>query len=163
MWLPVTMGGSALLRPARRMNPLPILSMVTVMPASFAHLITRSRPWRSRSVSVRRHTPPFGVAPICANSISDAQRRSPLIRRLSTAGPALRSMTVLMRVLLSIRRGGGLHRGLRALHGARREVLRAQRDCLEVCAERGALDVTSLAGFGTQVAFRVHDLPLAHR
>ena len=26
---------------------------------------TRSRPWRSRSVSARRHTPPLGVAPIC--------------------------------------------------------------------------------------------------
>ncbi|MNT37600.1 hypothetical protein D3C72_1737430 [compost metagenome] len=83
MWLPVMMGGRLLLRPARRMKPLPILSMVTVMPASRAQRVTRSRPCLSRSVRVRRQTPPLGVAPICASSIKDAHRRSPLMRRFS--------------------------------------------------------------------------------
>ncbi len=83
MWLPVTMGGKLLLRPARRMKPLPILSMVTVMPASLAQPRTRSLPCLSRSVSVRRQTPPLGVAPIFASSISEAQRRSPLMRMFS--------------------------------------------------------------------------------
>ena len=79
MWLPVMMGGM-LLRPARRMKTLPILSTVTVMPASRAQRVTRSRPCLSRSVSVRRQTPPFSVAPICASSISESHRRWPLTR-----------------------------------------------------------------------------------
>src|SRR5437868_1165053 len=152
MWLPVMMGGNALLRPARRMKPLPILSMVTVMPASRAHLSTRSRPCLSRSVSVRRHTPPLGVAPICANSMSESHRRGPLMRRLSTAGLDF-SMTVLMGFLLSVgcRGGSGLGRCIGTRDGGRGEILRPQRRCLEVCAERRALDVAALAHFGAQV------------
>ena len=81
-WLPVTIGGKALLRPARRMKPLPILSMVTVRPASRAHCVTRSRPCLSRSVRVNRQTPPLGVAPILARSMRESQRRWPLMRRV---------------------------------------------------------------------------------
>ena len=86
MWLPVMMGGRLLLRPARRMKPLPILSMVTVMPASLAQRSTRSRPCLSKSVRVKRQTPPLGVAPIWASSMSEAHRRSPLMRRVSMLG-----------------------------------------------------------------------------
>ena len=45
MWLPVMMGDKLLLRPARRMKPLPIWSMVTLMPASLAKPVTRSQPY----------------------------------------------------------------------------------------------------------------------
>src|ERR1035437_3570935 len=82
MWLPATIGGRLLLRPARRIKPLPILSMVTLRPASRPQRVTRSRPWPSSAVRVRRQTPPFGVAPILASSISESHKRGPLMRRL---------------------------------------------------------------------------------
>ncbi|MDT4865425.1 hypothetical protein FQZ97_1002250 [compost metagenome] len=79
MWLPDTMGGSAGLVPSRRMKTLPILSTVMLRPAALPHDTTRSRPCLSRSVSARRLTPPLGVAPMRASSISEFHRRSPLI------------------------------------------------------------------------------------
>ena len=47
----------------------------------FAQRTNRSRPWRSRSVSARRQTPPFAVAPICASSISEFHSAAPSTRR----------------------------------------------------------------------------------
>jgi len=92
MWLPVTMGGRLLSRPGRRMKPLPILSMVTVMPASRAQRVTRSRPCLSSSDSARRQTPPLAVAPICASSISESHRRWPSMR--NAAVEVFMSMTI---------------------------------------------------------------------
>lgn len=46
---------------------------------SLAQVINKSRPCLSRSVNVRRQTPPRGVAPIFAMSMSDDQSRSPSI------------------------------------------------------------------------------------
>src|SRR5688572_7198143 len=146
MWLPVTTGGSLLLRPARRMKPLPILSIVTVMPASRAQPVTRSRPCLSRSVSVRRHTPPLGVAPILANSINEPHSRSPSMR--SSASLPLVFMSIV--ALLTSNR-------------ARRQFLRALGHRLEVGAERRALDVAARTLHGAQVAIGPHQLALAHR
>src|SRR5437899_515240 len=74
-------GGRFGLRPDRPAKMLPILSTRTVQPASLHHRIKRRRASPSRSLAASRHTPPFGVAPICANSIRLAQRRSPLTCR----------------------------------------------------------------------------------
>src|SRR6185437_2552234 len=60
---------------------LPIRSTETVQPASLHQRTKRSRPWRSRSVSASRQTPPLSVAPILAISIRLCHRRSPLTRR----------------------------------------------------------------------------------
>ena len=151
MWLPVMMGGRLLLRPARRMKPLPILSMVTVMPASLAQPVTRSRPCLSRSVSVRRQTPPLGVAPIWASSISEAHRRSPLMRRLSMPVGVAVSMGFSGRLGAQRARRGWVPAFQRAL-GRR-----------EVCAKRRPLDVAALALHGAQVALHEHQLALAQR
>src|SRR5512146_1174051 len=62
------------------MKMLPILSTVTVRPAPLAHETTRSRPLPSASLTARRHTPPFGVAPTFASSMSEPQSRSPFTR-----------------------------------------------------------------------------------
>src|SRR5690349_16550035 len=56
---------------------LPIASTETLQPASRAQRQKSSRPSRSTSVSVRRRTPPLGVAPIRASSISERHRRPP--------------------------------------------------------------------------------------
>ena len=53
---------------------------LTSSPAARNQATTWSRPWRSRSVSAMRRTPPSGVAPIAARSISERQRRSPSMR-----------------------------------------------------------------------------------
>src|SRR5262249_40735381 len=66
---------------------LPIWSISTSHPASRAQRMNTSRPWRSTSVRATRHTPPRGVAPILAISISDCQSRSPLIRNASILPP----------------------------------------------------------------------------
>src|SRR5574337_586243 len=151
MWLPVTIGGRLLLRPARRMKPLPILSMVTVMPASLAQRSTRSRPCLSRSVRVKRHTPPLGVAPILASSISEAHRRSPLTRRFSMAGLTLLSMDVSNQ---KMSRRSACDRGGRQGFGA-------QLDGREVSAKGRALDVAALAAHRAQIALRENQLALA--
>jgi len=52
----------------------------TLQPASRAQRTKRSRPSPSSAVRARRHTPPLGVAPICARSISDCHRRAPFTR-----------------------------------------------------------------------------------
>ena len=80
MWLPVAdRRAGCRCGPARRVKMLPIWSIVTVQPASLHQPTNRSRPCPSRSVSARRQTPPFGVAPILAISIRLAHRRLPLI------------------------------------------------------------------------------------
>src|SRR5664279_1229616 len=157
MWLPVTTGGRALFLPARRMKPLPILSIVTVMPASRPQRVTRSRPCLSRSVSVSRQTPPLGVAPILASSISESHRRSPSMRRSSTRVFVFMSMAVSSS-------GGAGHRqhAVGVLDGAidrrRGELLRATRGRLEVRAEGRALDVAAGTGDRAQVAFGEDEL-----
>src|SRR3954468_15099842 len=63
--------------PARRANMLPMASTRSSRPASRHQSAKRSRPSRSAGVSVTRRTPPFGVAPIFASSISEDQSRPP--------------------------------------------------------------------------------------
>src|SRR5450432_2146441 len=158
MWLPVITGGSALLRPARRMKPLPILSIVTVIPASRAQPVTRSRPCLSRSVSVRRQTPPLGVAPIFASSMSEAQRRSPSMR--SSLTPSPRGLAFMSIRVSSSGAGQGQH-GVGALDRRRRLLLDAPGGGVEVRAERRPLDVAARTRHGAQVAVDEHELALA--
>src|SRR6185312_12515851 len=153
MWLPVTMGGRLLLRPARRMKPLPILSMVTVMPASLAQRRTRSRPCLSRSVRVRRHTPPLGVAPICASSISEAHRRLPLMRRL------LMSTAVSVSLLMMFSNQKVLGRSASDRSG--RQGFGPLFHGREVGAKGRALDIAPLAAHRTQIPLHEHQFALA--
>src|SRR6266550_2402138 len=75
-------GGFAGSRPSRRAKILPSLSTLMAQPASLAQRTKRSRPWRSRSVSAMRQTPPFSVPPILASSIRLDHKRSESMRRL---------------------------------------------------------------------------------
>src|SRR5690606_24504675 len=84
-WLPVITGGRSSRRPGRRMNMLPMASTRTAQPSSRAQDTTRSRPWRSRSVSASRHTPPLSVAPMRASSIRESHRRRPSMRSAAVA------------------------------------------------------------------------------
>src|SRR5690606_38141137 len=143
---PVMMGGRLLLRPERRMKPLPILSMVTLMPASRAQRVTRSRPCLSRSVRVRRHTPPLGVAPICASSMSESQRRSPLMRSWSMSMADLTVVSMGFSVI-------GVRSSTSDSGGG--QILRALLHGIEVHPKRRALDVAALALVGPQVAVGV--------
>src|SRR2546423_13512989 len=72
-------GGALASAPSRRANMLPIPSTRNFSPASRHQREKSSRPSRSVGVSVTRRTPPFGVAPMRASSMSDDQRRWPLI------------------------------------------------------------------------------------
>src|SRR5262245_7106211 len=73
----MTTGGAVVSAPARRANMLPMASTRTSSAASRHPRAKRSRPSRSSAVSVTRRTPPFGVAPILASSMSERHRRSP--------------------------------------------------------------------------------------
>src|SRR6516225_3365803 len=75
-------GGRDSSLPGRRAKMLPILSTVMRQPAASPHCRNRSRAWRSRSVSARRQTPPFSVAPILASSIRLCHSRSLSMRIL---------------------------------------------------------------------------------
>ena len=75
-------GGRSGLRPGRRAKMLPIRSTVTVQPASSHQPMKSRRASPSRSLAASRHTPPFAVAPIRANSIRLAHSRSPFTVRL---------------------------------------------------------------------------------
>src|SRR5271166_5120790 len=75
-------GGRLGSRPGRRAKMLPIRSTRTVQPAASHQPMKSRRASPSRSLAANRHTPPLGVAPICANSIRLAHNRSPFICRL---------------------------------------------------------------------------------
>ncbi len=81
-WLPMTTGGSSGRLPGRRANMLPSSSISTVQPAASHHERKRSRPSRSRSVSVCRLQPPLAVPPIFAISKMVCISRSPSILML---------------------------------------------------------------------------------
>ena len=68
--------------PARRANIAPMSSTVTRQPSASARALNQSRTCRSRSVSVSRQMPPFGVPPIAAVSISSPHSRSASMARL---------------------------------------------------------------------------------
>src|SRR5690348_8035009 len=80
---------------------LPMPSTAISSPASLHQPTKRSRPSRSTSVSVRRRTPPLGVAPILARSISEPQSRSDLICTMTGANftPKRRSTTLAKQML----------------------------------------------------------------
>ncbi len=78
---PMAIGGRAGFLPGRRANMLPTSSTATVQPSASHCALNQSRTWRSRSVSVSRQMPPFGVAPICAVCISVSQSRCASICR----------------------------------------------------------------------------------
>src|SRR5690242_15098175 len=81
---------------------LPMPSTSTERPASLHQPTKRSRPSRSTSVSVRRFTPPFGVAPIRASSMSEPQSRSDLICTMAGANfTPKRASTTLTKQMLS--------------------------------------------------------------
>src|SRR5438132_2782963 len=61
-------------------------SIVTAQPSALASRQNQSRTCRSRSVSVRRQMPPFGVPPIFAVSMRSPHSRSGSICRLLAAG-----------------------------------------------------------------------------
>ena len=88
--LPMATGGSVASAPGRRAKMLPMPSMPMSRPASVHQRTNWSRPCRSTSVSVRRRTPPFGVAPMRASSISEAQSRSALICSMAGANFTLK-------------------------------------------------------------------------
>src|SRR6266480_454165 len=75
-WLPITTAAALASLPGRRAKIFPIASQRTARAASRAHRTNWSRPSRSAAVSVMRRTPPLGVAPMRARSISDFHRRS---------------------------------------------------------------------------------------
>src|SRR5687768_9898433 len=75
----MTTGGAAASAPLRRANRLPMASTRSSSPASRHQRAKSSRPSRSAAVSVTRRTPPLGVAPMRASSISEDQRRSLLM------------------------------------------------------------------------------------
>ena len=79
----VEVGGRLLLALAEHPSPMTLkdLAARAHMPASRAQRVTRSRPCLSRSVSVKRHTPPLGVAPILASSRADARWRASRVAR----------------------------------------------------------------------------------
>ena len=76
--------------PARRAKMLPTASTSVASPASRAQRTNSSRARRSSSVSVSRFTPPLGVAPMRASSMSEPQSRSALMRRLVIGGDCWR-------------------------------------------------------------------------
>src|SRR3954449_1206305 len=71
----MTTGAAPASFPARSANMLPMASTRSARPASRHQSAKRSRPSRSAGVSVTRRTPPFGVAPIFARSMSEDQSR----------------------------------------------------------------------------------------
>src|SRR2546421_12168134 len=80
-----------------------MLSIATVQPSASQRTLTQSRTCRSKSVSVRRQMPPFGVAPIAAVSISSPQSRSASITRFCMAHLA-RSEANALRYAIAVRR-----------------------------------------------------------
>ena len=88
MWLPVEIGGRFGFLPARRMNTLPILSIVTVRPACWP---TRHDKIAALTIEVgQRETADAALlrAADAGGSMSEVQRRSPLTWRVRGGGHA---------------------------------------------------------------------------
>src|SRR5690349_2446876 len=101
-------GGRVGSRASRRAKMLPIRSIRTVQPASSHQRMKSRRAAPSRSLAASRHTPPFVVAPSCANSIRLAHRRSPLTCRFRIPASRLAKVFGSIRTRLYILRNGTL-------------------------------------------------------
>src|SRR5215475_12793809 len=135
IWLPVMTGARLSSLPARRAKMLPILSILMVQPAFLHQAMKRSRASRSRSVSARRQTPPFCVAPIFAISIRLSHSRSPSTLRLV----ATRLSSSLLRRLLGHRVArilGPVQIGLAGIDRDHADAIRHRADMLaEIAAD----------------------------
>src|SRR4029079_614184 len=118
----MTTGGAPACVPFRTAKMFPIASTRVSSPDSRAHATKRSRPSRSMSVSASRFTPPFGVAPIRARSISERHKRSPFTRRESMGGRGKLTPTA-----LHFARRGRNHAGGKATQAQRRDHARPRR------------------------------------
>src|SRR4029078_13528199 len=90
--------------------------------ASAAPATKRSRPRGALCVTAIRFTPPFGVAPSRARSISERHKRSPFTRRESMGGRGKLTPTA-----LHFARRGRNHAGGKATQAQRRDHARPRR------------------------------------